>query len=210
MGIVTTIPEAGLDYMLYGDNSNFISGYLYNQLANIPVAFNQFSQRIHDALQASYNYVTDVATKAGIFNELRNQGFNVNNDYLQELTTFEQLQNANVSMQRWVMTHPDVRKLYLKQDIDGYSDSYKNIFGKGVAEQDYNYRRVMNGVIVDEDKDKYRYSIYDDLLIPGDRELDHREKMIILNTWNAIDNILAESNFDFTCKSDEPVKINRS
>lgn len=36
MGIVATIPESAVDYVLYGDKSHIVGEYLRNQLSNIP------------------------------------------------------------------------------------------------------------------------------------------------------------------------------
>ena len=103
------------------------------------------------------------------------------------------------------MSHPQVRQHYLDQNLDGYSDSYSNVFGKEVGKEDYNYRRATNGVIGDDG-----YSLYFEDLMPGDRELDHYEKDILQNTFSAIDWMLEQCQWDFTNKSEQPTKINRS
>ena len=46
-------------------------------------------------------------------------------------------------------------------------------------------------------------------LLPGDTELDHFKKVHILNTYDTITWLYENSKFDFTCTSEEPVKINR-
>jgi len=208
--MVIDVPQAGMDYVLYGDKSNVISNYLYNQMQNLPTAFNAFSQKVHDSLMTSYNYVNDKLTQYGIMNQLSNSGVKIVDNYFEELLSFQQLQNANLTMQRWVMTHPQVREFYLNQNVDGYSDTYKNVFGKDAGDKDYNYRRVMDGMLQDNPDDSWVTHYYDEDLIIGDRELNHFEKVKILSTWDAMDWILNNCDFkyDFTCKSDEPVKRN--
>lgn len=209
LGIVVNVPEAGIDYLLYGDKSPIISNYLYNQLQQIPRAFNAFGERIYNTIISSYNYINDKLIQAGIMNQITQSGVNIlDNPYI-ELLSFKQLQEANVTMQRWIMSNPNVRRLYLDQNIDGYSSTYKNISGNTIGEDDYNYRRVMDGVLVSNDDDYWKISYYLDELLPGDKELTHYEKTKIINTWNAIDWILNNCDFDFTNKSDEPVKINK-
>ena len=210
MGIVHTIPEAAMDYVLYGDNSAMVSDYLQYQLSTMPAVFNNFTQRIRDAVTTSYNYVTDAVTKYGIMSSLQQQGVRAVDSYIVPLQTFEQLQGADMVMQRWIMSHPQVRQLYLQQDIDGYSESYQNVFGSNVGQTDYNYRMVMDGKFVDESDGSYTRHFYHDELIPGDRQLEYHEKATIRQTWHYIDNLLQECKFDFTCNSEEPVKINRS
>lgn len=208
MGQVINVSEAGIDYVLYGDKSNIVSNYLYNQMQAIPQVFNDFGRKVYDGLVTSYNYVNDQLTKYGILNEIKNNGINIIDNYYSSIYNFTDLQNANVLMQRWIMANPNVRTLYLNQDIDGYSSTYQNTFGKDIGEADYNYRRVMNGVLAENDTSGYVKHYYEDLL-PGDKELNHFEKIQVLDTWNCIDWLLETSSFDFTCKSKTPVTINR-
>lgn len=208
MGQVYNVPEAGLDMVLYGDKSNLISNYLYTQMQAIPQAYNEFSDRVKNALTTSYNFVNDKLTQYGILNKLENTGLKIIDNYYEELLTFQNLQTANLTMQRWVMTHPKVKQMYIDQNIDGYSDSYKNITGKTVGENDYNYRLVMDGAVIPtEDGWTVKHHL-EDLQI-GDKELTHFEKVRIRNTWEAMDWFLSTSDFDFTLNSTEPVKFNK-
>lgn len=208
MGTVVTIPEAALDYAIYGDNSNAVSTYLVQQMQAMPAAFNGFATKIYNAMMTSYNYVTDTMTKFHLMGTLQKNGIQVVDNYIEVLSTIPQLQNANPTMQRWVMSHPEVRQLFLKQNIDGYSGTYQNVFGKGSGEDDYNYRRVMHGVLQDDGKESWTKHYHEELL-PGDVQPDHHQQVAILATYSYIDHILENSNIDFTCKSTEPVKINR-
>ena len=161
MGLVLSMSEPAIDKMLYGDRSNFLATYLQNQIQAIGPAFNDMSQRIYSALNNSYNFVTDKLLQFGIRNELASAGVNYLDNYYQELLTWQALQQANPTMQRWVMSHPQVRQHYLDQNLDGYSDSYSNVFGKEVGKEDYNYRRATSGVMGDDG-----YSLYfEDLML---------------------------------------------
>ncbi|WP_396190469.1 hypothetical protein [Flavobacterium sp.] len=208
MGVVVTVPEAALDYAVYGDNSRMISNYLANQMSEMPQVFNAFTSKVYNAMMASYNYVNDTMIKHNLIGTLRQKGVEVIDNYIVPLTDIEQLKTANPTMQRWVMAQPELRQLYLNQNVDGYSDQYRNVFGNEVGEADYNYRRVMDGVLQDDGKESF-IRRYHEELYPGDRELDHAEKVMILQTHDYISQILASCDIDFTCKSTEPVKINR-
>jgi len=209
MGQVINISEPALDLMLYGNNSSKLSNYIAAQMEQIrPTLFNEFSNRIMHSLQASYSFVNDKLTQYGLINQLSNQGLKVIDNYYEALMDFNALQNANMTMQRWVLSEPNLRQLYLDQNIDGYSESYTNVFGKDVGEQDYNYRRVMDGVIQDVGNGFVIKNYIEDLL-PGDRELEHFEKMAILDTHDAIKHILNTCKFDFTVNSKDPVKRNK-
>lgn len=206
--MVLNISEPGADLLMYGNKAPILTNYLMNQMQNIKPAFNEFSNKIYTSLQNSFNFVNDKMIQYGLMNQLANQGVQILDNYFVDLMSFQDLQNANVTMQRWVMAHPDIRQLYINQDIDGYSETYKNVFGKNTGENDYNYRRVMDGVLVDNE-DGFVIRNYLEDLLPGDKELDHYEKVRVLHTYDTIDWILNSCKFDFTCKSDQPSKINR-
>ena len=126
--------------------------------------------------------------------------------------SIEELRNANLNMQRWIMTHPYIHTLYTNNNIDGYSNTYVELLPKKEmnAKENYNYRRVMDGVIQDKD-DRWYFKTYIEDLLPGDRDLDFREKVKILNTWEYIDYLLSDKDFkiDFTNQSDEDSEFNR-
>lgn len=208
MGMVLSISEPALDMVLYGSKAGVLNNYLMRQMQSLAPAFNDFSTRIYNSIQSSYNFINDKLTQYGLMNQLEAQGIQALDNYYQDLTSFTQLQEANLTMQRWVMAHPQVRQLYLDQNLDGYSGSYQNVFGKDVGEQDYNYRRAMDGALESTD-DRWVVKHYLDELLPGDKELQHYEKTKIRHTYDTIDHILSTCKFDFTLKSDEPVKINR-
>lgn len=209
MGLVLNMSEPSIDLAIYGDRSGFLQNYLSQQMQQLGPSLNEFGQRIQNAITTSYNFVTDQLTQFGLRNELSQAGIGVIDNYYQELLDWQSLQTANPTMQRWVMANPTVRQLYLDQNIDGYSEEYKDVFGGGIAETDYNYRRVMDGVIDDSgDNDEWVVKHYFEDINPGDKELDHHEKCLILSTWSATDWLLNNCKFDFTCKSDEPTKIN--
>lgn len=210
MGVVVNVSEPGLDLMLYGDRSQFIGNYLQQQIQQLGPVMNSFGERLMGAVQTSYDFVTDQLTQMGLKHELQSQGLGVVDNYFVELPDWEAMQQANLTMQRWVMAQPDVRDLYQSQDIDGYSDEYVDLDEGGIGESHYDYRRVMDGVITDgEEVDEWVIKHYFEDLLPGDRELDHYEKELILNTWEAAKYMLETCDFDFTAKTEEPSKINR-
>lgn len=208
MGIASTIPEAGLNYVLYGDKSQMVGDYLARQMQIMGPSSNPIMNRMYDALAASYNYVTNSLVKTGIMQQLRQKGVAVVDNYFEELKTEEQFRRANPTMQRYVMAHPDLRQLYIQQNLDGYSDTYQNVFGNEVGSTDYNYRRVMSGAVVDTDTESV-LTIYDDDLYIGDKELSTDEKFLIRSTWSNIDLLLATTKVDFTHQTDPSATINR-
>jgi hypothetical protein len=209
MGQVVTLSDAAADYVIFGNKGPMLGNFLQEQLSRIQPAYNDLSNRVYGALQSSYNFVNDRMVQWGILNQIQQAGMTAVDNYYQECLSFQQLQSANYTMQRWVMSHPEVRQLYLDQDLDGYSDTYKNVFGNDVGNADYNYRRVTDEVLVDGPNDTSIVRYHLDDLMEGDRELGHNEKVNILHTYDAIDHILSSCKFDFTHVGEEPPKINR-
>lgn len=116
---------------------------------------------------------------------------------IQPLYDIGAFQHATPVMQRWVMAEPLVRERYLQQRVDGYHDTYVNIHGTDVGPDHYDYRRVMNGVVVfDEETDNieeqgWSATTYFDEIMPEDRELTIEEQDDILTTWQHVrDHIL--------------------
>ena len=199
MGRAITIPEEGLDYLLYKDNSQTLSNYIMQQMNQLPTMFTEVGQRIYQSLNNALDFVNNKIFKLGIMDKLYKENILVDNNYIQELLSFEALQQANLTMQRWIMSHPVVRQYYLENNISGYSETYQNAFGNQIGEEDYNYRRVMDSIVQDDpNEDRWFVKHYDEPLYPNDRELENYEKFRILNTWSAIDYILETCNFDFT------------
>ena len=58
-------------------------------------------------------------------------------------------------MKRYIMANPHVREAYQEQRIAGYDGTYKDPFADDTIENHYDYRRVMNGVVVDSVEHDY-------------------------------------------------------
>ena len=59
MGQVLTLSEPALELMLYGSKAGIMNNYLQRQMQNIQPAFNEFSNRIYNTIQTSYNFIND-------------------------------------------------------------------------------------------------------------------------------------------------------
>lgn len=95
-----------------------------------------------------------------------------------------QFQQAPPVMQRYLMAEPFVRAQYHAQKCDGYSDTYVDREPGLVGDAHYDYRRVMHGVIKDDDESYVKFYIED--LEPGDRHLSHEDKVDIINSWDIL------------------------
>lgn len=125
-------------------------------------------------------------------------------DEIRALRDIGELQQAPITMQRWVMAQPDLRKLYHSQRCDGYSDTYIDMHPGVRGESHYDYRRVMDGVVVFDDEEdpesNYRIKWYHEDLLPEDNELSSEEKVDIIATWDFIAHSLISGKDDPTSR----------
>jgi len=90
---------------------------------------------------------------------------------------------ATGPMVRWNMACPDIRELYYSDRCCGYGENYVDINPKAVRDDDYNFRRVMDGVFHENKDGEIIYKHYYEHLFDGDRELTPYEKFDIIDTW---------------------------
>lgn len=107
-------------------------------------------------------------------------------DVIKQLTTIAQMQHAPVVMQRYIMADPTIRKMFLAQQIDGYSDSYQNIHGNDIGHAHYDHRRLMNGIVVDNDEGDWVAWTFFDELLEGDHELQFDQQMDLIDSCSNI------------------------
>lgn len=104
--------------------------------------------------------------------------------------TLEDLQVANPVMQRYLMANPTMRTALQEQTIDGYSGSYYDMEPGKSGMDHYDYRRVINGMVVDlpleegQDFPTSKFTIISEELLPDDRELLFYEKCASLDAWD--------------------------
>lgn len=113
---------------------------------------------------------------------------------LWDITNF---QTASLTMQRWVMANTVVRTMYHEQRCDGYSDTYVDVDPGKIGKDHYDWRRVMDGVVVNTD-DSWEANFYIEDIRQGDRLLDSAEKADILTTWQIAEMFMSAADRDPT------------
>ena len=186
--------------MLYPDqhqnNQNFIQERIQQvsqQLGSVVSDFGtKFMERAKNLYEQAYNSQAVLAAKAAI---RATKGLFHPNAIVQ-LDSVDELRFAQPVMHRYLMANPIVRQLYLEQRIDGYSDTYVNVHGKVIGNEHYDYRRVMDGMIVDhelqqmltgkavdESAPEWTATTYFEDLLQDDRELTAMEQTDMLNNY---------------------------
>ncbi len=184
---------AMFDAMLYGapkqSTIDFLNRQFENASQHLSEATRQFYQGAYDAFQQIQN--NDYASRM-----LRAAGRAINNMWMTEevqpLLDIGRLQHAPVTMQRWVMAEPGLRKLYHQQRVEGYSDSYVDMDPGQVGRDHYDYRQATSGMIFldnnyNEDGECGWYATtFAGGLREGDEGLSFADQVDIQDTWKAI------------------------
>lgn len=110
-------------------------------------------------------------------------------DVIKQLTTIAQMQHAPIVMQRYIMADPTIRTMFLRQQLDGYSDTYQNIHGNVIGHEHYDYRRLNNGIVEERDDGGWEAWTFFEELLEGDHELRFDEQM---DLKDSISNIIRE------------------
>jgi hypothetical protein len=121
-------------------------------------------------------------------------------DEIKALLEIGQLQHAPPTMQRWIMAEPTIRKLYHNQACDGYEGTYVDMHPKDIGEGHYDYRRVMDGVVVLDEDGGWHSDQWAEELLPDDTDLPLEDQVDILDTWAAIKSHVVHGKEDPTSK----------
>ena len=200
---INVIPNATpmtFSMMLYPDQHVRNQAYIQDRIQQVSQQLGsvvsdigeRFIERAKSLYEQAYNSQAMLAAKAAI---RATKGLFHPNAIIQ-LDSIEELQSAQPVMQRYLMANPLVRQLYFEQRIDGYSDTYVNVHGKVIGENHYDYRRVMDGVIVDhelhtiltgktldEDHPEWTATTYFEDLLEDDRDLTAVEQADMINNY---------------------------
>lgn len=200
MAFLVTGGEHSVESLMYGQQHQNTIEFCRDQMDNMSnglsmasEAFQERARSLFDTFAGSDAMRLATAAKRAV-NSLWDD------DNIKELCTIAEMQWAGQTMQRYVMASPFIREKYQKQTIEGYEGSYTDFFEGDIGEDHYDYRRVMNGVMVETKPDTYYATTYYDDLYPNDRELEIEEQSDILNSWENIKAAILEDKEDPTSK----------
>lgn len=195
--------STAFDALAYGiDQHPANTNYFQQQIQSISNTLTDIGQNFFSNAQNLYQQVNNSETMRIARAALRSTASLFQPNQILSIFDIHKMQNAPIVMQRWIMANPEARTLYHKQQIDGYSDTYKDMFPGVVGEQHYDYRRVMDGVVQDttdlEGNESWCVKYYPDELYEGDKELSHYDKVDILSTYEILEAFLAAGKEDPT------------
>ena len=183
---VITAPNEAFNLLLYPEQNQANVAWVQNQFQNLGATFTGLGQKFMEEAKTIYHNLQNSEVVQRARNLLRSANAQFHSSAIQPLVNIESLQAASYTMMRWVMAEPTTRALYQKQQIDGYADLYQDPEPNCIAENHYDYRRVVNGILQENTEGDLTITEYFELLKEGDRELEFHEQVDILRTWDIV------------------------
>jgi hypothetical protein len=192
------------DMAVSGEQHPETAQYLRNQVASLGQFTGSASQAWLDSVQQSYQQFASDDAMRHARAALRQVSGYMQADGIRRLNTMEEFQQAPVKMQRYLISHPEVRRLYLAQRIDGWSDTYADVQPGAIGEDHYDYRRVNQGMLKetpDDDESEWVSSTWIEELRPEDRELKMVEQNEIITSQEILASFMLTALQDGTSKT---------
>lgn len=192
--------------LMYGRPHEGTMRFIENQVGFVSQALTDAGARFMDTARDMYSHLEG----SNAMRAIRAVGRAVRSlwqlDEIKELIDIGQLQHAPLSMQRYLMAEPTIRGLYQQQRVDGYSDTYVDIFPGTIGEEHYDYRRVMDGIVVEDaepdENGEYGWTAtsYLEELLPDEPDLLLVEQLDILASWGGLKAAVEKGGEDPTSK----------
>lgn len=192
--------------MLFPEMNPVNRAYLERQIQSVMPMFVQGHGQdfYNQSMQYFHHYNGEEALRFARSVNVR-QAETIEQPRIMVYTTAEQFQHATPLMQRFIMANPALRPMYAQQRLEGYADTYHDIDPGKVGWQQYDYRRVTEGVLQFDEEDEtgaWQMESYPgDELREGDRALLVEEQRDILRTWSNYDLLQALTRDDLTSPS---------
>ena len=171
--------------------------YFLQNLQNFSDTLTEAGRTFMEQSKAIYDRLNSSEVMRIAQNALRQAGKLFLPNVIRPLYTLEDFQQAQPVMQRYIMSCPSVREAWQQQLCQGYGDTYLDLSPGGIRETDYTWRRVMDGIIVEDDEGWYVKSYLDEL-IEGDPVLTIDQKTDILSSWELADLFMQAAKGDLT------------
>lgn len=187
--MIYTPATSDFDALAFGSPHPGTIDYIRRKIESIPATFNDrgaaFMADIHerwDNFMGSDAMRRARAVKERLFGDSVYQ----TQDGIYAYDHLPQVQNAGIVMQKYIMSEPSVRRMYYDQRCDGFSQTYVDPFPGKIGEEDYNYRKVMQGAVTDTKDGGWVARIWIDDVAEGDVPLAFDERAKILTAWETV------------------------
>ena len=187
--------------LLYGTPHPNTQAFLHQQVETFSQSLTDAGRRFMEEGRQIYDYLSGSTAMRVARAAKKAMGSIWQSNEIKELVELNDFQTAHLNMQRWIMANTTVRKLYHQQRVEGYAESYQDPFPNDIGEEHYDYRRVMNGIVVDnENGDGWSATTWYEDLLPDDRELEFDEQLDIIYSWENVVALIRKGGEDPTSR----------
>lgn len=114
-------------------------------------------------------------------------------DMIQQLKDIGQFQHAPTKMVRYLMAEPETRQRFYNDRCEGYGDNYVDLYPNRIGDDDPVYRKVMEGIWVEDEKGEMSYTEYwpteeGDL----EEDLEFSEQLDVIHSWTKLKDFLSK------------------
>lgn len=172
--------------------------YILEKCNNVSSTLTNIGRQCVEHAKEIYNKIFDIDYINIARNAINATSNLLSIDHIRALFTKDDFYQAPVSMQRYIMACPDIREVFNMGRCHGFKETYMDVDPGTIGEEHYDYRRVMNNVLVENSEGDIIHNEYCEDLLPGDRELDHNEKLDILTSWDIARMYFNNNSLDIT------------
>jgi len=173
--------------MLYNIPDNNTLNWLNNSMSTAREALTGIADHMVNAASDLYNRVNSNAAINAAKSLVANVGRH-DNPYMIYGLQDDTVCNANYIMQQYVMANPQVQELYQNNMCYGFEESYYNPEPDVHGEDRYDYQRVMDGVLYEDNE-------HDEMVInhysnTDEVEISTGDQHVILDSWAHVENMI--------------------
>lgn len=88
----------------------------------------------------------------------------LNPEAIRYLTTVQEFQVAPLTMVNWIMTDPTLRRHYHNGNIEGWADTYVDLYPHETGEASAAYMLLNNGLFMDDEQNGWKYFNYGNII----------------------------------------------
>jgi hypothetical protein len=196
--------ELELSRFMGGEPRESTLRYIRNQAAAIGEYAKRTGSRFAEDIVRTYDsfYSDEALSRARVALSRVKSYFK--EDRIEDLINVHDMQQAGSQMQRFMMSNPLWRELYHQGRCNGFAGKYVDPNPGKIGDDDYNYRRVMDGIIVldapseENPEGGWHFNCYIDELHEDDRDLDLHEQLTIQRVWKRMEYAARNGLFDIT------------
>lgn len=176
--------------LIYKPPSNGLIDYIRSNMSHIVDKASQYSSQFVQTIQNMYNSFNsdDTIMKSKLL--LNQYGSHLSQDVIYHVP-YEALNTANLMMQRYIMSHPEINKLHRKNMCYGYAETFVDDELDTYGEERLSYQQVMDGVLKFDKKDGMGYTSHFSNMY-SDNPLSIIDVVSIIDTWDNVTRALEE------------------